>query len=76
MQNHSVQIVSLGAGFDTTYFNVRDLIDKDHASSLKYIEVDYPAVMSRKVNLAKEVDLLPDEKTQPSNPNVIYRQEI
>lgn len=41
-----VQILSLGAGFDVTYFWLRDVLPD--VSNLKYVEVDFPDVTERK----------------------------
>ena len=46
------QIISLGAGFDTTYFSL--LVSDDTASMMKdvyYLEVDFPEVVKRKKKL-------------------------
>jgi hypothetical protein len=43
----TVQIVSLGAGLDTTYWNIRG----HTARSFKYIEVDFKSVFDRKLDI-------------------------
>ena len=45
------QIVSLGAGFDTTYFYVQKISDK--IDDTLFIEIDYPNVINRKIRLAQ-----------------------
>nr|CAB3263403.1 tRNA wybutosine-synthesizing protein 4 [Phallusia mammillata] len=72
--NEDVQIVSLGAGFDTTFFNIRDLMNESATKHLKYIEIDYPSVISRKVKLAQAADLLEGQNLQ-NDKNIIYRNE-
>ncbi|CAD5124194.1 DgyrCDS12493 [Dimorphilus gyrociliatus] len=41
------QVISLGAGFDTLYFR---LLEKDLKQELTFLDVDFPTVISRKVN--------------------------
>lgn len=49
------QIVSLGAGFDTTYWLLKDAYPE---TSLKYVELDYPEVCLKKMReIARHVEL-------------------
>ncbi|CAD5116599.1 DgyrCDS5475 [Dimorphilus gyrociliatus] len=53
--NRNCQIVSLGAGYDTTYWNLKD----ENLSPRSYIEVDFPNVTMKKCRAIKEqCDLL------------------
>ena len=45
------QIISLGAGFDTTYFCLQKRYKENKC--WRYIEIDYPDVVERKIKLAK-----------------------
>ena len=55
------QIINLGAGYDTLYFN---LADQNNLPS-KYVEIDFPRVVSSKVRLIKSKKVL-YEKLQNS----------
>ena len=58
------QLISLGAGFDTTYFCLQQ--EHDDINSWKFVEIDYPDVLERKLTLAKFHKLFADtvvEKT-------------
>lgn len=53
------QIVTLGAGFDTRYFNIKaGHLDKDDtkgsASLSKYIEIDFPEITTKKAMIIKK----------------------
>jgi O-methyltransferase involved in polyketide biosynthesis len=57
------QIVSLGAGYDSTYFWIRDLVEDDRlpkevAGNLKYIEVDYQDVVDKKIKAIRASEKL------------------
>jgi len=45
------QVISLGAGFDTTYFCMQQQFG--NMSNWQYVEIDYPDVIERKVKLAQ-----------------------
>lgn len=49
------QLISLGAGFDTTYFRMQydELLE-----NVKFVEIDFPEVMKRKVALAVNAGLI------------------
>jgi hypothetical protein len=52
-----VQIISLGSGYDTTYFWLKDLISSGALpESLKftYVEVDYHDVIESKISIIKK----------------------
>ncbi|XP_054713034.1 tRNA wybutosine-synthesizing protein 4-like [Uloborus diversus] len=49
------QIISLGAGFDTTYFRLRK--HNELLTGTKYIEVDFPEVMIKKLECIKKSEL-------------------
>ena len=50
------QVISMGAGFDTTYFRLRDAgLTKN---LIKYVEVDVANVMDRKMKMLKKHNLL------------------
>ncbi|CAK8674605.1 unnamed protein product [Clavelina lepadiformis] len=68
------QVISLGAGFDTTYFWSREKFSDDFREVI-FVEIDYPEVMKRKVNLAKSNDLLKQENTSLNFPHVIYSSQ-
>ncbi|CAH1801413.1 unnamed protein product [Owenia fusiformis] len=51
------QIISLGAGFDSTYFRLQSL---DKMDNLDFIEVDFPSVMNRKLALINQSNSLKD----------------
>ena len=51
------QIISLGAGFDTTYFWLKDNVESCHCSGLLFVEIDYPEVIQRKFILAEKAGL-------------------
>jgi len=48
IENGGKQIVSLGAGFDTNYFILKNRLGKEF--TLKYFEIDYPKVIKQKAN--------------------------
>ncbi|CAD5116177.1 DgyrCDS5095 [Dimorphilus gyrociliatus] len=66
------QIVNLGAGYDTTYWNLKD----DSLTPKSFIEVDFPAVTMKKCRIIKEqMDLL--EKLQSEEDDIqLSRTEI
>nr|XP_039264099.1 tRNA wybutosine-synthesizing protein 4-like isoform X1 [Styela clava] len=71
------QIISLGAGFDTTYFRLKQ---KGYMKNIQYIEIDYPAVMKRKVALAKRANLILEDdelehRTERELGFLIYKSE-
>jgi tRNA wybutosine-synthesizing protein 4 len=47
------QIISLGAGYDTFYFNQK-AAKKPNFENVKYVEMDLPGVIKRKVRLVSE----------------------
>jgi tRNA wybutosine-synthesizing protein 4 len=51
-----VQILSLGAGFDVTYFWLRDVVPD--VSNLKYVEIDFPDVTERKAQIIRKTEAL------------------
>lgn len=48
IENQKKQIISLGAGYDTLYFNLK-AAGKYDFERIKYIEMDLPGVVKRKV---------------------------
>ncbi|XP_055948688.1 uncharacterized protein LOC129981742 isoform X2 [Argiope bruennichi] len=71
------QIVSLGAGFDSSYFRLKKL--KQFPANSKYIEIDYPAVMRRKLEyiqnseFSKSLDIQSNEVFK--NKNIVAKSE-
>lgn len=61
------QIISLGAGFDTTYFWLKENVDVSSCSNLHFIEVDYPEVIQRKFALADKSGLFESEISMNKN---------
>lgn len=57
------QIVSLGAGFDTTYWCLKD----KGLNPKRYVEVDFPAVTSRKCQQIKSKKALLDKLVTEGN---------
>jgi O-methyltransferase involved in polyketide biosynthesis len=56
-----LQVVNLGAGFDTMYWILKDKITRDKAQQrvdLKYVEVDLADVVYRKVQLVEKDRML------------------
>lgn len=51
----NAQIISLGAGFDTTFWVLKE---KYPQSSFKYIEVDFPEVTAKKIAIIQEHNAL------------------
>ena len=49
LTHHRCQVVNLGAGFDTTYWQLQD----DGCAPQVFIEVDFPAVTARKIHFIK-----------------------
>ncbi|KAI7901788.1 leucine carboxyl methyltransferase [Cokeromyces recurvatus] len=59
MQGPKKQIVTLGAGFDTRYFNIKSgYLDKDNMQLsdqlLRYFEVDFPEITMKKAMMIKK----------------------
>jgi O-methyltransferase involved in polyketide biosynthesis len=54
--NVQKQMINLGAGFDSTYFRLKTHLDKT-----LYIEIDFPDVINRKINLIKSNEILFDQ---------------
>ncbi|KFM57357.1 Leucine carboxyl methyltransferase 2, partial [Stegodyphus mimosarum] len=52
----NAQIVSLGAGFDSSYFRYKSI--NKLPSDCRYIEIDFPAVIHRKLECIKRSNLL------------------
>ena len=50
-----IQIVSIGAGYDTTYFWIQDLLQNDEQlrDKIVYVEIDYFDVVSKKIQTIK-----------------------
>lgn len=58
-----INIVSLGAGYDTTYFWLIDAIEKGEIKNFKkeklaYIEIDFDEVAMKKTHIIKKHDEL------------------
>jgi O-methyltransferase involved in polyketide biosynthesis len=68
-ENAGCQIISLGAGFDTTYFRFHS----SGANFSRFIEVDFPDLVKRKSDIIMSTDYL---KTEIENPVVSERGEI
>lgn len=56
-ENKPKQIVSLGAGFGTTYFWLTNTYRENYSKNLRYFEIDFPKVMRQKVDLANQASL-------------------
>lgn len=65
------QIISLGAGYDTTYFQSRLLSKSD--DSFLFIEIDFPEVIKNKICLAKSNGLLGESNKIELNDVSIFR---
>lgn len=63
------QIVSLGAGFDTTYFR---MLEKSLLQDTYFIEVDLPDVIRRKMALARKGELF--SLSSEENPKQIHKE--
>lgn len=68
------QILNLGAGFDATYFRLKN---QNRLFNTLFIEIDFPDVIKRKVNLIKNNEnlysLCPDLKViQEQHENIAY----
>lgn len=55
IENQNKQIISLGAGYDTLYFNLK-AAGKYDFERIKYIEMDLPGVVKRKVRLPYNIE--------------------
>ena len=55
--NQKCQIVNLGAGYDTLYLNLKD----HQMQPFKYVEIDFPRVVSSKIRLIKSKKALLDK---------------
>jgi O-methyltransferase involved in polyketide biosynthesis len=53
----ATNIISLGAGYDSTYFWLKNL---NLLSEVCYIEMDYPDVIKRKIKVIKSTQKLSD----------------
>jgi len=53
-KSSSVQILSLGAGFDTNFFYYEENEAEFKENNVKYYEVDFPDICAQKVNFIKE----------------------
>ncbi|CAO3639561.1 unnamed protein product [Mucor hiemalis] len=59
MPGSKKQIITLGAGFDTRYFNIKaghlDIDDRKASTNiLKYIEIDFPEITTKKAMIIKK----------------------
>lgn len=63
-----VNVVSLGAGYDTTYFWLKKA-NPDIDSKVDYIEIDFAQVVKRKATLIKEKEELVGLVTPHETPN-------
>ena len=50
------QMINLGAGFDSTYFRLKNQLDENTL----FIDIDFPDVINRKINLIKSNEILLD----------------
>ena len=62
-KDQNVNILSLGAGFDTTYFWLEDVLGKEDLAELNpglitYIEVDFDEIVEKKIHMIKKSDKL------------------
>ena len=55
-ESERIQILSLGAGFDITYFWLRDQFPSD--KNLKYFEVDFNDVVEKKIQMIQKTEAL------------------
>lgn len=53
----TIQIISLGAGFDTSYFRLKEL---GLLKRCRFVEIDFPDVVRRKINIIQRHDVLKD----------------
>lgn len=57
--DNKVQMFSLGAGFDTSYFRLKSELGGDaFTNKCKYIEIDFPDVVRRKQALLQKTEVL------------------
>ena len=47
-------MINLGAGFDSTFFRLKNQLD----SNTLFIDIDFPDVINRKLNLIKSNEIL------------------
>lgn len=65
-----VQIISLGAGFDTLFWRLRDELNPMDEAVHNYIEVDFPEVTAKKCHLIKKSKLLLSKVVQDDDDEV------
>eukprot|EP01112_Ceratiomyxa_fruticulosa_P023189 TRINITY_DN876_c0_g2_i1.p1 TRINITY_DN876_c0_g2~~TRINITY_DN876_c0_g2_i1.p1 ORF type:complete len:348 (-),score=56.35 TRINITY_DN876_c0_g2_i1:63-1106(-) len=68
-ESRNVQIVSLGAGFDTTFWRMKN--KGEFRNVYKYVEVDFPEVVKRKLAIIDKTKVLKDA-TDSTDGNQIY----
>ena len=56
--NKHIQVFSLGAGFDTSYFRLKSKMGDTFTKNCRYIEIDFPDVVRRKIALIAQHDVL------------------
>jgi len=72
--NKQVQIVSLGAGFDTLYFWTKDqIMGRSLSKNLLFVEIDFKEVMQRKINLATTAKFLPENSSKVNKSGILHR---
>jgi O-methyltransferase involved in polyketide biosynthesis len=49
-ENKKIQIINLGAGFDSNFFRLKSL---GLLPDTLFVEIDFPEVINRKINLIK-----------------------
>jgi [phosphatase 2A protein]-leucine-carboxy methyltransferase len=62
--NQPCQIINLGAGYDTLYFNLLD----EHKQPAKYVEIDFARIVMSKIRIIKSKKLLLDKLLQVEPP--------
>lgn len=61
--NQNCQVVNLGAGYDTLYFNLFD----SNKLPLKYVEIDFQRIVTSKIRLIKSKKILNDKMITQTN---------
>ncbi|XP_022249699.1 tRNA wybutosine-synthesizing protein 4-like isoform X2 [Limulus polyphemus] len=69
-----IQIISLGAGFDTSYFRLES---EKFLCGTKFIEVDFEGVITRKMTCINShsilKDMMPEDTSTSSNKSIIFQ---
>jgi [phosphatase 2A protein]-leucine-carboxy methyltransferase len=69
--NQNCQIVNLGAGYDTLYFNLFD----NNKLPLKYVEIDFQRIVTAKIRLIKSKKILSEKIVDQINNEAAKKSE-